>query len=155
MPPKPTVLSVAELRKLKGAQRDPVVVYFTEAERKNLTRGARPSRGRVPNDALTLQVVELPDGGGLGVIRCPVFKLTFKEGETHCVPAPEDPEPGGGSASAAEFCALLFAADGSARCAGRCSTRGESCRLGAWPVPALPGQRASGIVMLACGCARG
>ena len=40
MPPKPAVLSVAELRKLKGAQRDPVVVYFTEAERKNLPKRA-------------------------------------------------------------------------------------------------------------------
>jgi len=145
MPTKPEFYTLAEFRKLSGNFKKPIVIYFNEKQLANLNAGAQAKSGKPPAKALSLTITEVAGfDGGFVTANCPETPTKIGSGELRCGSAPSVPSPGGGGGIQLEACFLLFRADGTATCRGRCA-RGE-CKLGRWRLPG------SNIVILSCAC---
>jgi hypothetical protein len=135
MAEKPNILSLEELRKLKGVVDGPLLVHLDKRQWNNLTRGVAPTAGPLPSDSdsLTLTFVPLASGG-LVELRCPDSgPITGAEGQLRCGKPPVNvPDPASdpsGPEITFEFCAITFNASGSISCRGKCRDRGKKCTL--------------------------
>ncbi len=123
--PKPAILSLTELMKLKGSQKTPLVVYFDKEEWKALKGSLRKAKeGNRPGKAVTLTLATLPAlPGGLVEIDCAEGTLRIgKQGELI---------PGG--LVSANLCTLQFTEKGGKfnLPGGRCDCVGKCVGLGA------------------------
>ena len=139
--PKP-ILSFSEFKKLRGQQKNPLVVYLNEKQFKNLVSGSKPEKGKPNPRGVTITLAKLPLMlGGFVEIAAPGGKGPFIDtngvirarrisGETDAC----DPVFSGGiivckgSCGTGTSCGLAFAPvtvalfPTSARLAGRLST---------------------------------
>lgn len=122
--PKPKILSLSELLKLKGTKKTPLIVYFDEKQWSILVRSlAKAKGGNQPKKAVTLTLATLPAlPGGLVEINCAEGILTVgKEGQL--IP---------GKAVSSNTCTLKFQKAGKFQ-GGGCDCFGKCVGLGAPP----------------------
>jgi hypothetical protein len=129
---KPTILTVSEFLKLKGKQKNPVIVYFDEKQWANLTRGLKPTKEEPPkSNTLTFTLTTLPGlPGGLVEIRCPVGGPITGAGELRCGEKPDVnfPDPNDPDDRRLEFCFKRLRLDGTVSCVGQCGRTGQRCQ---------------------------
>ena len=129
---KPTFLSLREFLKLRGEQKNPVIVYFDEKQWASLTRGLKPSTEKPPKTGAKMILTTLPGLSGWFVeFHCPIVtKITGAEGEVHCgekhdtTAHPPDIEP--------VTCGILIRENGQLSCKGNCEF--GTCRIRSYGV---------------------
>lgn len=149
--PTPTILSLGEFLKLRGKQKNPVLVYFDKQQWANLTRGLKPTDEKPPRRGVTLALTALPGReGGFVEIRCPVGgPITGAEGELRCGDPPdvEIPDP---ETPTLRMCGMTLLKDGNVRCTGKCKGL-ASCRKKMYGTSFGP-QGSFSAVLVLCQC---
>ena len=156
MAARPAILTLSELRKLRGKQKKSVLIYFDKKQWANLTAGVKVNNGKpAKTESMTLSLITFPDfDGGFVEIRCPVGgPITGAEGELRCggKPGVNFPSPNAPTVNA-KFCAMLLNKDGSVSCSGKCSDGKQKCKLVSFSVPTnIPGLQ---VISMYCKCSQ-
>jgi hypothetical protein len=149
--PKPDILSFSELKKLRGQQKKPLVVYLDEKQFKSLVSGSKPETGKPNPRGITITLAKLPlMPGGFIEITAPGGKGPFID--TNGVIRAR--RISGGT----DECAPVLSPDGIIECKGSCGA-GTSCGLAFAPVTvalfrtsARMGRLSTTVQLGGCGC---
>ena len=148
---KPVVLSFSELKKLRGQQKKPLIVYLDEKQLTSLVSGSKAEKGRPNPRGVTISLAKLPAmPGGFVEISAPGGKGPFID--TNGVIRAR--RVSGGT----DECAPVLSPDGIIECKGSCGT-GTSCGLAFAPVTialfrtsARIGRLSTTVQIGGCGC---
>ena len=148
--PKPVVLSFSELKKLRGQQKRPLIVYLDEKQLTSLVSGSKAAKGDPNRRGVTITLAKLPTmPGGFVEISAPGGKGPYidAKGAIRAQRISEGDE-----------CAPVLSPDGIIVCSGSCGT-GTSCGLAFAPVTvalfrtsARMGRLSTTVQTGGCGC---
>ena len=123
--PKPVVLSFSELKKLRGQQKKPLIVYLDEKQLTSLVSRSKAEKGNPNPRGVTITLAKLPTMPGSFVeISAPGGKGPYID--TNGVIRAR-------RISGEDGCAPVLSPDGIIECKGSCGT-GTSCGLAFAPV---------------------
>jgi len=141
-------LTLREFLKLRGKQKNPVIVHYNEKQWATLTRDLKPVNKTPPKTGLQMILTTLPGlPGGLVEFRCPDGgPITGAEGQARCggKPGVDFPEPGTRPPEFEGICITKNDTKGRTQCFGFCKSgscrktayAGKSTRLGL-PTPLI------------------
>ena len=148
--PKPVVLGFSELKKLRGQQKKPLIVYLDEKQLTRFVSGSKAEKGRPNPRGVTIALAKLPTmPGGFVEISAPGGKGPYidAKGVIRARRISEGDE-----------CAPVLSPDGIIVCSGSCGT-GTSCGLAFAPFPvalfrtsARMGGLSTTVQIGGCGC---
>src|SRR5262245_16302038 len=149
--PKPVVLSLSELKKLRGQQKKPLIVYLDEKQLTRFVSGSKAAKGNPNPRGVTIALAKLPTmPGGFVEISAPGGKGPYIDANGVI----RARRISGGS----DECAPVLSPDGIIVCDGSCGT-GTSCGLAFAPVPvallrtsAKMGGLSTTVQIGGCGC---
>jgi hypothetical protein len=150
--PQPRILTFGEFRKLRGAQKKPLIVYQDENRFTNLFRGVAPKKGKPGRNGVTFTLTTLPlMRGGFVEISAPGGKGPYIDSNGALRARKPGATDGGG-------CTVVW--KGIFVCEGSCSA-GQSCGLAVMSQPVVlarvagpnfPGGLTGTVVSCGCGC---
>jgi hypothetical protein len=149
--PKPVVLTFSELKKLRGQQKKPLIVYLDEKQLTRLVSGSKAEQGNPHPRAVTISLAKLPTmSGGFVEISAPGGKGPYIDANGVI----RARRISGGT----DECAPVLSPDGIIECKGSCGT-GTSCGLAFAPVTvallrtsARIGRLSTTVQTGGCGC---
>jgi hypothetical protein len=150
--PKPDILSFSELKKLRGQQKKPLVVYLDEKQFKTLVSGSKPETGKPNSRGVTITLAKLPlMPGGFVEVTAPGGKGPFID--TNGVIRAQR------ISGETDACAPVLTSDGIIVCKGSCGT-GTSCGLAFAPATVAlfstsarrAGRLSTTVQIGGCGC---